>query len=220
MPQYMLKHIYPMIGSLGEPFTASNTGEATTVPHVDGWKSALTATSEAQIARVDFNGGLYLDIDKIKTVKWRVKFGAMPSGTDFYFGLATANASAVDDITARLLFQLESGYAITVRSDDGTTDSGDVATPWTAASGEQWEFVADFASGIKHAIPSYMSKTGKDAIQIFGGKVGSGRQPLGALNISLENLTGGLQLYSRLDKASGDGLGDATIQLIEIEMAR
>jgi len=211
---------YNCIGSLDAPFTASNTGEATTVPHVDGWKSALTATSEAQIARVDFNGGLYLDVDKIKTVTWRVKFGAMPSGTDFYFGLATANASAVDDITARLLFQLESGYAITVRSDDGTTDSGDIATPWTAASGETWVFVADLASGIKPMIPNHLTETGKKMILIKAGKLGTSLQPLSSMSVSLKALTGGLQLYSRLDKASGTGLGDATMVSIDVEIER
>lgn len=211
---------YPCIGALDAPFTASNTGEATTVPHVDGWKSALTATSEAQVARVDFNGGLLLDIDKLKTVRWRVKFGAMPSGSNFYFGLATANNATVNDIASRLLFQLKGSHVITVRSDDAATDSGDIATPWTAASGETWEFVADLASGIQPAIPNYLTKTGKKAILIKAGKLGGSLQPLSSMSVALAALTGGVQLYSRLDKASGTGVGDATMVSIDVEIER
>jgi hypothetical protein len=216
----VLHKIYDCIGAIDAPFAVANTGEATTVPHVDGWKSALTATSEAQVTRLDFNGGLFLNVDEIKTVRWRVKFGAMPSGSNYRFGLATANASAADDITARLLFELKGSHAITVRSDDGSTDSGSLVTPWTAASGETWEFVADLASGIQPAIPNYLTKTGKKAILIMAGKLGGSLQPFSSMSVSLAALTGGLQLFSRLDKASGTGVGDATMRMIDLEMER
>jgi hypothetical protein len=200
-------------------FTVTNVGEATTVRNSDGWKSALTATSEAQSSRFDFNGDLLLDIDQLKTVKWRTIFGTIPTGTNYYFGLATANNATVNDIASRVLFQLKQSMSVTLRTDDGVTDSGDISTPWTPVAGDMWEFVLDFASGIAPAIPNYLTKTGKSAIQVFGGKVGQLRK-LGVLNISMANYSAGLQLFSRLDKASGTSVGDATIASIEYELAR
>jgi hypothetical protein len=201
-------------------FTVSNTGEATTVRNINGWRSALTATSEAQISRVDFNGDLILDIDKLKFVRWRVVFGAMPSGSNFFFGLATANNATLNDITARCLFQLKGSHVITARTDDGVTDSGDIATPWTAASGQTWEFVADFAGGLQSQIPAHLSRRRKAAIQLSGGRLGGSFQPLMSFVPSMAAYTGGLQLFSRLEKASGTGLGDATISQIEYEIER
>jgi len=214
-----IKMLYPMVGSLvnGTPFTVANTGEATTVATADGWKSALTATSEAQVSRVDFNGGLLLDIDKLRTVTWRMIFGTINTGTNFYFGLATANAAAVNDIASRILFQMKGSNAITLRTDDGVVDSNDIATQWTPLAGELWEFTLDFASGVQSAIPNYLAKTGKSAIQVSGGKVGQHRR-FERLGISMENYSAGLQLYSRIDKATGTAIADATTRLIEYEL--
>jgi hypothetical protein len=222
MPQNLMRVQLPMQTRPANDtlFTVTNTGEATTVRDINGWKSALTATAEAQISRVDFNGDLLLDVNKLKLVRWRVMFGAMPAGTNFFFGLAAANNATLNDITARVLFQLKGSHVITARTDDGVVDSGDIATPWTAASGQIWEFVVDFAGGLQSQIPAYLSRRGKGALQLFGGRVGQSLQPLMSFTPNMGGYSAGLQLFSRLEKASGTGLGDATMKFIEYELDR
>ena len=201
-------------------FTVTNTGGGTTVRNANGWLSALTAVSEAQISRVDFNGDLILDVTKLKRVMWRVLFGVMPSGSNFFFGLATANNATLNDITARALFQLKGSHAITVRTDDGVTDSNDIVTPWTAGNGQQWEFELDFAGGLQTGVPAYLSKAGRAAIKVSAGQVGQNKQVLSSFAPSMAAYSSGLQLFSRVEKASGTGLGAATIQYVEYDIDR
>jgi hypothetical protein len=54
----------------------------------------------------------------------------------------------------------------------------------------------------------------------MAGKLGGSLQPFSSMSVSLAALTGGLQLFSRLDKASGTGVGDATMRMIDLEMER
>jgi hypothetical protein len=201
-------------------FTVTNTGGGTTVRNSNGWLSSLTATNEAQISRVDFNGDLLLDVTRLKRVMWRVLFGVMPAGSNFFFGVATGNNATLNDITARALFQLTGSHAITFRTDDGVTDSGNIATPWTAGDGQQWEFEIDFAGGLQTSVPAHLSRAGRGALLVLAGRVGQNKFPLASFAPSLAAYSSGLQLFSRIEKATGTGLGSATIQYIEYELDR
>jgi hypothetical protein len=201
-------------------FTVSNTGGGTTVRNSNGWLSSLTATNEAQISRVDFNGDLLLDVTRLKRVMWRVLFGVMPAGSNFFFGVATGNNATLNDITARALFQLKGSHAITFRTDDGVTDSNDIATPWTAGDAQQWEFEIDFAGGLQTGVPAHLSRAGRGALRVLAGRVGQNKFPLASFAPSLAAYSSGLQLFSRIEKATGTGLGAATIQYIEYELDR
>lgn len=191
------------------------TGDATVERVYDRWELSLTATSEAQQARVDMAGNLLLDVGDLRTVRMLLDVGTIPAGVSAYWGLATANATAVDDIGTRVLFEAKASNDITVRVDDAVIDSGSVSTGWTADG--KMIFVVDFANGIKHQVPAFQTKRGKDCLQFFSAPEGQSLRLLNRLDIGLEHYTFGLQPFFRIEKASGTATAKIKLHQVEVE---
>lgn len=191
------------------------TGDATVERVYDRWELSLTATDEAQQARVDMGANLLLDVGDLRTVRILLDVGTVPSGVSAYFGLAIANQSSVEDIATRVLFQLLGSNSITVRVDDGVIDSSDISTGWTADG--KMVFVIDFANGIKHEMPTFNTKRGKDALLFYAAPEGKSLVPLNRLDLGLFNYLWGLQPFFRIEKASGTATAKIKLYQIEVE---
>jgi hypothetical protein len=189
-------------------------GGATVSRVQDHWQLDLTTTNEAQQARVDMAGNLMLDVTRLRLLTMLVEFSAIPSGVNAYWGLAVANQSAVNDITARVLFQSLGNNDIIVRCDDGVIDTGNLSSGRSILPNEPMEFTIDFANGLDTAAPAHLSKSRKDALRFAISRGQGTTTNLPLRGIGLTNYALGLQPFFRVDKASGTA--EATIKLIEV----
>ncbi len=192
-------------------------GDETVTQYFNGWKLLLAATSEDETATVDFGDRLIFDIDKLKRVTFRAAVSAIPAGVSAYIGLASAHNATVDSIASRILFQMEGSSNVTVRTDDGVTDSGDIATPFSV-DGTVQDFTIDLKSGVESSIPAYLSKTGKSAVQFFSESKGSGLRKLQKSGMTMAAYASGLQPYVRILKPSGTAVGSIVLYSICYEL--
>ncbi|MDP1561163.1 MAG: hypothetical protein Q8M16_07180, partial [Pirellulaceae bacterium] len=181
----------------------ATVGDATVERVEDHWALSLTATDEAQQARVDLGGNLMLDVTRLRMLTFLVQFSTIPSGVNAYLGLALANNATVNDIATRVLFQANGSNDLVLRLDDGVIDTGSLPAGVTILPDEKMEFTIDFASGIDGAIPNHLSKTGKDALRFYVTRGSAGRRELQRRGVGLSNYSLGLQPFIRMDKASG-----------------
>jgi hypothetical protein len=191
------------------------TGDATVERVGDCWELSLTATNEAQQARVDMAGNLLLDVNKLRLVRFLVDVSAIPAGVNARWGLAIANQSAVDDIATRVLFEAKGSSSILLRVDDGVIDSGSLVTNWSVDG--KSEFYIDFSGGLQTAVPSYLSKSKKDALLFYRQGASGNRSKFSRIDLGLTNYTLGLQPFFRIDKASGTATGKIKLYEVEVE---
>jgi hypothetical protein len=208
--------LFDNIAASDPTFSRTVVGEATVARVPDGWRLRLTDADEAQSARVDMGGELLFDVDKLRLVTFTISGTAIPAGVEAYFGLAIANQAAINDIATRVLFGSSGSNALSLRVDDGVVDSGAVPTQFEIPIGRKAEFTIDFANGLESAIPAYLSRTGKDALQFYG-TVGGSLTMLQRAGLGLTHYSSGLQPYVRIGKASGTAAADLFLHRLEIE---
>lgn len=197
--------------------TVETGGSPGVARYLNGWKASIDATDEAQQAIIDWGDDLIFDIDLLKKLTFRAAVETPTANVNVYLGLVTAHNGTWDSITERIAFQFEGSANATVRTDDATNDSGDVATQFST-DGTVQDFTIDLASGIETAIPVSSSKTGKGAVKFFSEANGGGLRKLSKTGMDMSAYAGALQPYIRIDKASGTDTGSVTIYSIDYEI--
>lgn len=189
------------------PPTASYVGD------VDGTHGvlqlALEATSEVQNVCVYTGDILAYDIEHIKRAEFRarlsVALGSAAATTQVAFGLASERNATIDSIAEHALFRVlgDASGAVTVETDDGTTDLDDKATGQTLTTG--WKlFVIDFTQGLTDV--RFFMDDSRGLVRVASGTT-----------FDMSGYTGGLQFFAQIQKAANTNLGTLQIDRFKIE---
>jgi hypothetical protein len=177
--------------------TPSSSGEAILL---------LESTTEAQSVNIYQSDILQYDIDKIRTVKFRVKMGqaTLDATSHVAFGVASGRADDVSAITQHALFHVNGSTSTTVvycETDDGTNDESASSAATLVAAYKDFEI--SFALG-----------TSDVRFFIDGQPVAT------ATTFDMSNYTGSLQLYVQIGKTSDNNINSCTVDRISIEGIR
>jgi len=165
----------------------------------------MAATSEVENVCLSFGDVLPFDIDNLQRFEARVKVSGCTTGTTIAWGLATARNDTPGSIANRALFRMTgatSTTAVTVETDDATTDSGLIATGATLATVYK-EFVIDFTGG-KSNVKFY----------IDGVRVAS------ATTFSLAGFSASMQPFFQIQKAANTNVDAITIDYVRVLLKR
>jgi hypothetical protein len=185
----------------GTPVTAvvspSATGEI---------KLGFDSTSEVQNVCLFNNDVLWLDIDNLQQVEYRVRVDndstALDSATSLAFGVCSARNATIDSLATHASFRLIGSNSLVVESDDGTTDKDDVATGQSL--GETYKrFVIDFTGG-KKDVKFYVDGTRVGASTVF----------------DMSAATGSVQLYVQIQKTADTNVDAVLIDYVEVTSKR
>jgi hypothetical protein len=166
-----------------------------------------TSTSEVQVATLYQKDVLQYDIDKIRTVKFRVKMNqaALTSGSVVAFGVIGSHNADIDAIAQSVLFQLTAATSTTLvycASDDGTAETAPTSTGVTLINAYK-DFEMSFANGTSD-------------IKFFI----DGQPVLAGTTFDMSNYTGSLQLFVQAQKVNGGNHDAITVDRISIEGIR
>lgn len=193
-------------GGTGWTRAAAGTGTPT-IASVDGSSSGeikvlLTNDSNSQYCALYQGDDQMYDIDNIEQVSFVAKVSGIDSVTTLVFGMATDLNATPDSVTNMAWFRMEgsaSTSAVVVETDDGTStnDNDDKSTGQTLSSTYK-RFTIDFQD--KASVKFY----------IDGNRVAS------STTFNMDAVTGSLQPYVFVAKASGTGTPAITIDAFEI----
>jgi hypothetical protein len=196
----------------GSPWAIADTSSSGTPTYAHVSPSAtgeialtLAATSEVENVCLSFGDVLPFDIDNLQRFEARVKVSGCTTGTTIAWGLATARNDTPGSIANRALFRMTgatSTTAVTVETDDATTDSGLIATGSTLATVYK-EFVIDFTGG-KSNVKFY----------IDGVRVAS------ATTFSLAGFSASMQPFFQIQKAANTNVDAITIDYVRVLLDR
>ena len=196
----------------GSPWAIADTSSSGTPTYAHVSPSAtgeialtLAATSEVENVCLSFGDVLPFDIDNLQRFEARVKVSGCTTGTTIAWGLATARNDTPGSIANRALFRMTgatSTTAVTVETDDATTDSGLIATGATLATVYK-EFVIDFTGG-KSNVKFY----------IDGVRVAS------ATTFSLAGFSASMQPFFQIQKAANTNVDAITIDYVRVLLRR
>ena len=196
----------------GSPWAIADTSSSGTPTYAHVSPSAtgeialtLAATSEVENVCLSFGDVLPFDIDNLQRFEARVKVSGCTTGSTISWGLATARNDTPGSIANRALFRMTgatSTTAVTVETDDATTDSGLIATGATLATVYK-EFVIDFTGG-KSNVKFY----------IDGVRVAS------ATTFSLAGFSASMQPFFQIQKAANTNVDAITIDYVRVLLER
>ena len=196
----------------GSPWAIADTSSSGTPTYAHVSPSAtgeialtLAATSEVENVCLSFGDVLPFDIDNLQRFEARVKVSGCTTDTTIAWGLATARNDTPGSIANRALFRMTgatSTTAVTVETDDATTDSGLIATGATLATVYK-EFVIDFTGG-KSNVKFY----------IDGVRVAS------ATTFSLAGFSASMQPFFQIQKAANTNVDAITIDYVRVLLRR
>lgn len=173
---------------------------------IGGVQLALDSTSEAQEVNLYWGDKLQIDVDQLLYFEWVFQVSTLFTGVaEARIGLAGAYNATPDSVAQNLWFMINSDETVEVESDDGTTDTDDVATGKTIAVSTIYRVGFSFSEVGKSNIFAFWNQQ-----DVRGERVGSSG------TLSLNAYTGGLQPYVHLLKASGTGVG--TIDILRARM--
>jgi len=196
----------------GSPWAIADTSSSGTPTYAHVSPSAtgeialtLAATSEVENVCLSFGDVLPFDIDNLQRFEARVKVSGCTTGTTISWGLATARNDTPGSIANRALFRMTgatSTTAVTVETDDATTDSGLIATGATLATVYK-EFVIDFTGGKSNV-----------KFLIDGVRVAS------ATTFSLAGFSASMQPFFQIQKAANTNVDAITIDYVRVLLER
>ena len=196
----------------GSPWAIADTSSSGTPTYAHVSPSAtgeialtLAATSEVENVCLSFGDVLPFDIDNLQRFESRVKVSGCTTGTTIAWGLATARNDTPGSIANRALFRMTgatSTTAVTVETDDATTDSGLIATGATLATVYK-EFVIDFTGGKSNV-----------KFSIDGVRVAS------ATTFSLAGFSASMQPFFQIQKAANTNVDAITIDYVRVLLKR
>lgn len=184
----------------GAPTAANVTPSAT-----GEFAMTLASTSEVENVCLSFGDMLCFDVDNIQSFECRVKVSGCTSGTTIAWGLASARNDTPGSISNRALFRMTgatSTTAVTVETDDNTTDSGLVATGTTLATTYK-KFLIDFTGG-KTNVKFYI-----DGVRVAA-----------STTFSLTGFTASFQPFFQIQKAANTNVDAITIDYVRVELKR
>jgi hypothetical protein len=144
---------------------------------------------------------LQFDIDKIIEVSWRVKLNQalLDSKSMFSVGVIGDRNDAIDSIAQSVLFRVvAASAAVTVETDDGTTETSLVATDTTLAAAYK-TLTINFAAG-----------TNDVRFFIDGEPVAT------ATTFDMSAYTGKLQLFAQIQKTSDSNADGFTADWVQV----
>lgn len=163
-------------------------------------------TSEIQNGCVDFGDKLCFDIDDLISVEFRIKIApessALDAATSLAFGLQSARNDNPDSTANNAQFRCLGADAVVVETDDGTTDTDDVATGKSLTTSYK-KCVISFAAG-KSDVRFY----------IDGERVAAGT------TFDMSAATGSLQLFVQLQKTADTNTDAVVVDLVRVESRR
>ena len=184
----------------GAPTVANVTPSATGEVAI-----TLAATLEVENVFLSFGDTLSFDIDNLQSFEARVKVSGCTTGTTISWGLASARNDTPSTIANRALFRMTgatSTTAITIETDDNTTDSGLIATGATLGTTYK-KFVIDFTGG-KSNVRFYV-----DGVRVAT-----------STTMSLVGFTASLQPFFQIQKAANTNVDSISIDYIRVAMKR
>lgn len=216
-------------GALAPPLTASREGiwtkadvSAAGAPTVQTGSSGameltLTADNEVQNIALLMGDILVYDVDDIVRVNIIAALSAaLPAAVSAAFGLASARNDAIDSIAQHALFRAQGTNAITLETDDGTTDVDDIAAGLSLSTTPR-RFSIDLSEGSLTQSPPSLSLGAKADVRFhMSNDNGSLRRVGGGTRFRLDAYTGGLQLFAQLQKTAAASV--ATLFLYEYEV--
>ena len=160
-----------------------------------GLSLAHSSTSEAQNVCLSFGDTLSMDIDRIRSVKCRVKLSqaTFDSASSLAIGVASARNDDIDTIAEQALFRLVGSTAIVAETDDGSVNRDDIAT-----------LCISFASGTSD-------------VRFYVG-IGDGglKRVCRGTTFDMSSYSGSLQPYIQLQKTSDSNADGVLIDMYEI----
>jgi hypothetical protein len=196
----------------GTPWAIADTSAAGAPTYANVSPSAtgeialtLAATSEVENVCLSFGDVLCFDVDNLISFETRLKVTGCTTGTTIAWGLASARNDTPGSIANRALFRMTgatSTTAVTVETDDNTTDSGLIATGSTLATVYK-KFYIDFAGG-KSNVKFYID----------------GQRVASSTTFSLAGFSASFQPFFQIQKAANTNIDAITIDYVAVEMKR
>jgi hypothetical protein len=183
--------------------TTTETAGTMVYAPVDGGPGvSITFDSDSEIENgcLSFGNNLAFDIDSIIEATFRVKQGqaTIDSATSLAFGLIGDRNDAIDSIAQNMVFRLIGSNAVVVETDDGTTDTDDVATGKTLST-----TATDFTISLA---------TGKSDVRFF-----IGGQPVATgTTFSMAAYSGALQPFIQLQKTADVNVDSVTLEWVRV----
>lgn len=212
------QHLVPAAASgVGSEWVKADTSAAgsPTVQGVSGGGIALTlaATNEVENICLYMGDILPFAIADLIRVEFLAKITAsLDASIIAAFGLASARDDDTDAIAANAMFKLAGSNSIVLETDDGTTDTDDVATGETLSTTVK-RFAIDFSEGGTTQSPPSASLGGKSDVRFFAANAnGSLRRLAPNQRFSMAAYSGNLQLFAQLQKTAGTPVATLTIQ--------
>ena len=188
----------------GSPSVAIKSGPA----DAGELEFTLDNTNEVQAARITQNDKLWLPASSVRRVHFKLKIDAEfdSANTSLAFGLISAHNATHDSIANMLLFRKVGTGNILVETDDGTTDKDDKDTG------------INFAAGVYKRFAIEIGARGLSDVLFYVDDGNSMRKRvLSNLTLDASALTGGLQLYAEIEKASSTDTAVMTVSQIHAD---
>lgn len=196
----------------GSPWAIADTSAAGSPTYASVTPSAtgevaltLASTSEVENVCLSFGDTLCFDVDNIESFEARVKVSGCTTGTTISWGLASARNDTVSTISNRALFRMTgatSTTAVTVETDDNTTDSGLISTGATLATTYK-RFFIDFSGG-KTNVKFYI-----DGVRVAA-----------STTFSLTGFSASFQPFFKIQKTASTNVDSITIDYVKVVMKR
>jgi hypothetical protein len=158
----------------------------------------MSSGNESQLTCLYYNDVLTYDVRKITNVWWVARIDVVDAVTNLAIGVASAHNTTLDSVATNAWFRVigaTSTTAVVVETDDGTTDTDDVATGTTLSTTYK-KLELDFSKGLSDV-----------RFLINGARVAGGT----TFNMSALGAGLNVQPYVSFGKASGTGVPSLTI---------
>lgn len=164
----------------------------------------LSATSEAQIVRLDKADQLLIDPTALPMFSCRLKVSGAAAVTRMVWGLASAYTATLDNTTCNAWFKLDGNSLVMVtETDDNTTDTDDQVTGVTLVADTYYTFSINFDPDTSHI---KFSVDGTQCTTVHAGAAFANTQLL--------------QPFIAIQKDSGTGAQSITVDWVEWDYAR
>ena len=199
----------------------SAAGAPTMTTGVDGLKSTLAATDEAEVLTFYFGDIKSFDIDDLISAEFILKANTtLAANETLVIGMAGSQADDPDAIAQNAWFKIvgaaSANTTLLCESDDGTTDVDDKATGLSLGIVTHKSLMIDFSEGISSRSPPATSK-GKQLHFRATDANGVLRRVCDHVAFDMSGYTGGLQPFLQLQKASGTGVPAVSLLGVIIE---
>ena len=204
-------------GDTGE-FTAATNGTGAVDLSGQG-PVVLSIAASADRSYLHFGDNLVFPIDDLIRVSYLYKVSSWNANAELLLGVASAFNADPDAIVDGCWIKiLGATAAVVVETDDGTTNTDDLATGVTVTEDVWNKVVFDFHSGIQSISPPSKSKGGKASIGVIhSNSLGYMDHLDFSQHLDMSAYSGNLQLLFGGRQLSGSGTTTLSVQEIQVE---